>query len=80
MLFAELFQQGEIAGPPGAEAEVVTHQHVAGLQAVHQDALDEILGGQGCEGLAEPAHMHMGHPQAAQDFQLFPQGSEAGGG
>jgi hypothetical protein len=38
-------QHGVVAGAARAEAEVVTHQHIAHAQAAHQHLVDEILSG-----------------------------------
>ena len=60
-------QHGVVAGPFGAEAEVVTHQHVARLQAPYQHVADESLRRHGGEAFVE-AHNHCVVDAAAFQF------------
>ena len=77
MLLADLFHQRVIAGPPAAEAEIVTDQHKLGDQPVMQ-GMDEIRRLHLRERAVKAAHLHAVHAQIGKQFRLFPQAGEPG--
>ena len=69
VLLPGLLQHGEIAGAALAEAEIVADDQVPHRQAAHQDALDELLGGQRRELAVEAADIDAVDAAALQQLR-----------
>ena len=53
---AHLPEKGHVAGPPMSEVEVLADDHAAGIEAIDEHLLDEVLGRLGCPRLVERDH------------------------
>ncbi len=74
---ARTVEQGIVARAPGAETEVVAHQHVAGTQTAHQHLLNEGLRRQRGERFVEAQHHDLRHAAALELGQLVAQRRDA---
>jgi hypothetical protein len=74
---AGLAQQREVAGTPGAEAEVVADDQMPDAQRADQHLLDERFGAQGGEGGVEVADVAQVDAVVGEQFEFFAQRGQA---
>ena len=67
-----------VASATGAKAEVIAHQHVAGMQAIDQHLIDEILGTLAGQGLVKRQDHDLVDAAALQLAELVAQRGDAG--
>ena len=72
-------QHGVVARALAAEAEIVTHQHIACAQPAHQHFIDESVGRLGGQPRVKRQHHRLLHTAAGQFGELVAQGADACG-